>query len=317
MVLHATTMQRRVAMRHSETGEVFMRRGIFFGLVTILFWSSAFVGIRVGLRAFSPWHLVLLRFLTASAVLLVGMLATHGRLIPPRRAWARVFLSGLTGFTIYHTALTLGERTVPANTASFIIAAAPLFSSMLGRVFLREQVRVLGWVGMGISFVGVGVLSGFGGGLHWNALLIVLSAASTAVYFVLEKPLLAEFRALDVTAWVTWAGTLPMLAYAGGLDAALQRAALYPLLAVLYIGVFPAAIAYVTWSMALFEAQVSRVAPLLYLSPILASGIAWVVLGERPGWGLAGGGILILAGVWIIQTQAQRPSSMTIKEGVG
>ncbi len=36
---------------------------------TLIFWASAFAGIRVGLKAYSPENLVLFRFLTASLVL--------------------------------------------------------------------------------------------------------------------------------------------------------------------------------------------------------------------------------------------------------
>lgn len=286
-------------------------------LLTILFWSSAFVGIRVGLTAFSAWHLVLLRFLTASAVLLMGVLATRGRLIPPRRVWGRIAASGIAGFFIYHTALTLGERTVEASTASFIIAAAPLFSAIIARMFLHERLTRWAWGGMVLSLVGVGVLSGIGQGVRWDALLIVLAAVATAAYFVLEKPLLAEFRALDVTAWVTWAGTIPMLFYLDGFAGAVQHAPLYPLLMVVYIGVFPAAVAYVTWSVALREANVSEVAPMLYLNPILASLLAWAMLGERPGWDLAVGGIMILAGVWIVQSRGQVHTVPQSEEDIG
>ncbi len=289
------------------------KRAFVFALLTILFWSSAYVGIRIGLTAFSAWHVVLLRFLTASVVLLVGVLLTRGRLVPPRDAWWRVAASGLTGFTIYHTALTLGERTVDANTASFIIAAAPLFSTLLARLFLGERLRRWAWLGTGISFLGVGVISGFGQGWHWNALLIVLSAVSTAVFFVLERPLLDKHKALDVTAWVTWAGTIPMLLYAYHLPEAVARAPLYPLLWVLYIGVFPAALAYLTWSLALAAAPMGQVTPVLYLNPILASLLGWTVLGEHPTWGLAAGGFLVLGGVYLIQVRGRAPA---IKETV-
>ncbi len=290
------------------------RAALVYGLLTMVFWSSAFVGIRVGLRAFSPFHLVLLRFLTASVVLLAGVLIRGGRLIPPRRVWLRVAMSGVAGFTLYHTALTLGERTVNANTASFIVAAAPLFSAVLGRIFLKERLASLAWLGMLISFAGVGVLSGVGGGIHWNALLIILSALSTAAYFVLEKPLLMEFPALDVTAWVTWAGTISMLLYGKGFVDSLIHAPAYPLLMVIYIGIFPAAVAYVTWSLALRNAPVGEIAPLLYLNPILASILAWLMLGERPGWSLMAGGIMILAGVWIIQVKSKMTQGTEIRE---
>ncbi len=292
------------------------RRALGAGFLTIVFWSSAFVGIRVGLGAFSAEHLVLLRFLTASLVLLGGVVVSRGRLLPPRQVWWRVGLSGLTGFTVYHTALTLGERTVAPSTASFIIAAAPLFSTILSRTFLHEQVTRWGWAGMLLSFAGVAVLSGQGYGFHWDALLILVSAISTAVFFLLEKPLLSDYRALDVTAWVTWAGTIPMFAFSGGFVQALVHAPTYPLLMVLYIGVFPAAVAYVTWSVALAGATMAQVTPLLYLNPVLASLLGWIVLGERPGWVLAFGGAMILLGVWAIQVKGQKPLVGLTKEAV-
>lgn len=300
-----------------DLGETFMpKRALGAGLLTILFWSSAFVGIRVGLGAFSAEHLVLLRFLTASLVLLGGVVVTRGRLLPPRQLWWRVALSGLTGFTVYHTALTLGERTVAPSTASFIIAAAPLFSTILGRAFLHEQVTYWGWAGMLLSFGGVAVLSGQGYGFHWDALLILLSAVSTAVYFLIEKPLLRHYRALDVTAWVTWAGTIPMFAFSGGFIQAVAHAPTYPLLMVIYIGIFPAAVAYVTWSVALAGASMAQITPLLYLNPILASLLGWIMLGERPGWVLAIGGVMILMGVWIIQVRGQKSLVSVAKEAL-
>ena len=45
--------------------------------VTLILWSSAFAGIKVGLKGYSPGHLVLLRFLTASLVLLIYAVLTR------------------------------------------------------------------------------------------------------------------------------------------------------------------------------------------------------------------------------------------------
>jgi len=287
------------------------RRALVASSITILLWSSAFVGIRVGLTAFSAFHLVLLRFLTASMVLLGGVVVTRGRLIPPKQVLLRVFIAGITGFTIYHTALTLGERTVGANTASFIIAGSPIFSTLLARLFLKERIRTWGWVGLCVSFSGVLVMTGIGHDFHKNSLLILLSAVSTSFYFVIEKPLLEKYRALDVTAWVTFAGTIPMLFYGWGMWRAVTEAPLYPLLMVIYIGVFPAAVAYVTWSMALRDASMNQVAPMLYLTPVLASILGWILLGERPGLVLLFGGGLVILGVWLIQHRGVDPVGET------
>jgi drug/metabolite transporter (DMT)-like permease len=77
-------------------------------------------------------------------------------------------------------------------------------------------------------------------------------------------------------------------------------------LAVLYLGVFPGAIGYVTWAYALAHLSASRAASFLYLQPLLALGIAWVWLGELPAVTALLGGVLVLAGVMVVNPPACR-----------
>ena len=84
--------------------------------VALLFWSSAFAAIRVGLRGYSPGELALLRFAVASAALAVYALAARLRL-PRVRDLPLLLLMGFLGFTVYHVALNMGEVVVEAGGA--------------------------------------------------------------------------------------------------------------------------------------------------------------------------------------------------------
>src|SRR5215471_15980875 len=95
--------------------------------VTILTWASAFPAIRLGLDGYGPWALGLLRLSIASLVL-AGVAAVVGIRRPLPAMWPRVLLAGLLGQTLYQGLLMTGERSVPAGTASILIATAPLFS---------------------------------------------------------------------------------------------------------------------------------------------------------------------------------------------
>lgn len=280
------------------------RKAYLAAIVTVIFWSSAFVGIRIGLASFTPYHLVLLRFLVASLVFVVLAPIFKIRLLP-RSTWPRVILSGLVGLTIYHTALSIGEQTVDPATASFIIAGAPIISAILASYFLKERYTRWGWLGVAISFIGVVVITGLGASFHRDALLIVLSTVATSIYFVVEKPLLAQYRTLDVTAWVTWAGTLPMLLYWPGFVGQLSHASFDAIGWIIYIGIFPAALAYLTWNIALAHGDATQVTPFLYLSPILAAGLSWVMLHQIPGWPVWIGGALVLIGVILVQRRGK------------
>ena len=103
---------------------------------TLIFWASAFAGIRVGLKAYSPENLVLFRFLTASIVLLVYAIITRMPL-PERKDLPAIFFLGFIGITVYHLALTFGELKVTADSTSLLIAwiwlgEMPFFLSLAG-----------------------------------------------------------------------------------------------------------------------------------------------------------------------------------------
>ncbi len=272
---------------------------------TLVFWASAFAGIRAGLEAYGPGQVALLRFLTASAVLAVYALVTRMRL-PRAGDVPAIVLAGFLGITVYHVALSFGERTVTAGAASLLIAAGPIFTAMLAGVFLGERLTLAAWGGIALSFVGVALIAlGEGEGLRFesDALLVLLAALSTSMYFVFQKPYLARYGALEFAAYAIWAGTVFMLPFAPGLVRQLPSAPLAPTAAVVYLGVFPAALAYVTWTYALSRAGASRITTFLYLSPVLAIAIAWVWLGEVPGLLSVVGGALAVAGVVVVNSQ--------------
>ena len=277
--------------------------------VTLVLWSSAFAAIKVGLRCYSPGEVALLRFGTASVVLGVYAVATRMRL-PRREDVGRIVLAGVLGITVYHVALNYGEQTVSAGAASLIIAAAPVFTAVLASVFLGERLTAWGWVGIAVAFTGVAMIalgeSGDGLQLEPGAALILLSAVVTAAYSILSKPLLARYRPLEFTTYVIWAGTALMLVWAPGLFARMPTASLESTLSVVYLGVFPAALAYLFWSYALARMPASSLSTFLYLSPVSAILIAFIWIGEVPAPSALVGGAVAIAGVALTNTLGRR-----------
>src|SRR4030043_101645 len=195
--------------------------------ITLLFWSSAFAGIRAALADYSPKHLVLFRFLVASIVLAGYAVLTRMRL-PDKRDLPAIFLIGFLGFTVYHVAVVYGQVSVTAGGAGLLVAL------------------------------------------------------SAAIYFVLQKPYLKKYSALELTTYSIWVGTVFMLIFLPGLAHALNKASLYATLTVVYLGIFPAALAYVAWTYVLSRIPASNAVSFLYLNPALAILVAWLWLGEVP-----------------------------------
>lgn len=289
--------------------------------VTLLLWASAFAGIKAGMRltpegapgadGFGPGEVALLRFGVASLVLLGYASVT--RMKPPAKAdLPRIAWAGLLGITIYHLGLNFGEVRVSAGAASLLISAGPVFTAIMSVAFLRERLTAIGWAGIGVAFAGVVLISlGESGGVRFEpaALLVLLAAVSTAGYFIVSKRGLRTYDPLQWTAYTIWAGTLPMLAFAPGLARQLPDAAPSATFAVVYLGVFPAAIAYVLWSYALSRMPASLLSTFLYLSPVLAMLVAWFWIAEVPQPLTIVGGAVAIAGVIVVQTKGQPRSS--------
>jgi drug/metabolite transporter (DMT)-like permease len=285
----------------------------------LLLWSSAFAGIRAGLRltasgvvgpdGYGPGELALLRFGTASGVLALYALITRMRL-PARSDLPRIGLAGFLGISVYHVALNFGEVSVQAGAASMLIAAGPIFTALLSVIFLKERLSIIGWGGILLAFAGVSLIAlGGGRGLRFSpgALLILLAAAVAAAFSILSKLSFRRYTPLEFSCYSIWAGTLPLLIFLPGLLRCLPTAAPPATLAVLYLGIFPAAIAYVLWNQALARMPASLLSSFLYLSPVLASCIAWVWLGERPSLLTLAGGAIAILGVILVQTKGQDP----------
>ncbi|HEY4385082.1 MAG TPA: EamA family transporter [Ktedonobacteraceae bacterium] len=270
--------------------------------ITIFCWASAFVGIRVGLHGYSPTHLALLRYITASLVL--ALFAGVKRMpLPHWRDLPGLALTGVVGIALYNIALNTGEVSVSAGISSFLVNTAPIITAGLSMVLLRERLRIWGWIGILICILGASLTTlNTGEGIHFSlgALFVLCAALAQGLYFVWQKPYLARYSALQCTTYAIWTGTLALLVFSPGLVTNMRTASWSETVAVVYLGVFPAALGYVTWAYALARIPATRAASFLYLVPAVTLGIAWLWLGEWPTWlALSGGGIAI-SGVIIV-----------------
>ena len=292
-------------------------KAVAAAIATLVVWSSAFAGISVVVGpegGYGPGQAALLRFLVASATMGVVAVVTKMRL-PKRKDLPRIALAALFGITLYHLGFTFGETKVSAGAAALIIASGPIWTALLAVFFLKERFNAWGWAGVALAFSGVATIAfSAGGGFHLEpmALLVMLASMSTAVYFVIGKKPLRTYSSLEFTAYVIWIGVLPMLYFLPGLIRQLPAAPMSSTWTIVFLGIFPGALAYFLWSYALARMPASTTASFLYAQPVLATLVAWAWQGVVPGAVTLVGGAFALAGVILVQTKGRPKGRVTV-----
>lgn len=275
--------------------------------VSVVLWASAFVAIRGAGPAYSPGALALGRLLAGSAVLGAISLARREGM-PPRAAWPGIICSSLLWFGLYMVVLNWGEREVDAGTAAMVVNIGPLMIAMLSSRLLGERISRPLVLGMAVSFGGAVVvglsMSGDGNASVLGVVLCLVAAASYAGGVVAQKPALRHATPLQVTTFACLIATVACLPFSGQLVGEAGSASAGATADMVYLGVFPTAVAFTTWAFALARTSASRLGATTYVVPAIVVLMSWAILDEVPGPLTLLGGTLCLAGVAVSRRRA-------------
>jgi drug/metabolite transporter (DMT)-like permease len=280
---------------------------------TLVFWASAFVAIRHLGHDFSSGSLSLGRLVVGSICLAVVALP-RGLPRPSRRDWPPLIVIGVLWFGVYNVALNEGEQRVDAGTASMLIQVAPVLIALLAALYLGERFTANLGVGLALAFAGVAVIafstSPGGNSDVVGVLLCLLSAVTYAVSVVLQKPLVGRLSSVHVTWLACTIGAVVCLPFAGQLVDEAADASAASIWWIVYLGVFPTAIAFTTYAYALKHMSASSLGVTTYLVPPITIVMGLVFLDEVPPTMAYVGGVLALVGVAVARRRS-RPRTPT------
>ena len=274
---------------------------------SLTLWASSFPGIKASLDGYSPFALAALRFLIASLIL-AGVTPWFKVRRPRPQDLALLLALAFIGVACYHVTLNYGELTATAGAAAFITNFAPVFTALLAWLFLGEAMHWRAWMGVGVSLSGVWCIAWTQGGsfaIGIDTLVLLGAALCWSCFSILQKPLLTYYTPLEVTCYAVWMGTVFLSVLLPQALVAVRGARWTATLSVLYLGLFPTALAYVSWSYVLAHLPASRASVYTYVVPLLSTAIAFVWVTEVPSLLFLMGGVLIVGGV-IVATRPKK-----------
>jgi drug/metabolite transporter (DMT)-like permease len=286
------------------------RRAVIEALLTVVIWGASFVATKVALRYTNPDVVVWLRFSMGVVILGIAVIARRKFSLPEKRDWPYLALLGFLGITFHQWLQSTGLVTAQATTTGWIIATTPVFMAMFGWLGLKEKLFWLQLAGILLSAMGVllvvtqGDLVQLASGKFGTVgdILVLISAPNWAIFSVLSRRGLHKYPATLMMFYVMvfgWLFSSILFFSQGGLNQ-IGHIPWEGWMGIAFLGIFCSGLAYIFWYDALQVLPVAQTGAFLYLEPVATVIVAALILGEQLFIATLVGGVLILAGVWLV-----------------
>jgi drug/metabolite transporter (DMT)-like permease len=266
-------------------------------------WGIPYLFIKVAVDdgvppAFVAWARVVL---AAVVLLLLAWQAGSLRSLRGKGRWLAAY--AVLEISIPFPMIAVGEQHVASSLAAIIIASVPLFIALLAirfdqseRATGRRLVGLLIGLGGVVALVGIDV-AGRADELFGVGAILLAALGYAAGPMVFRRTLGGIDSRATMGASLAIAAVL--LTPFALLDPPTEVPSGDAVVAMVVLGIFCTAIAFVIFSVLLMEVGAGRAAVITYINPVVAVGLGVAILGERPGAGAIAGLLLILAGSWL------------------
>ena len=272
-----------------------------FAFFTVLLWGSGFPFTRIIDGQIGSYGLGAIRCILAAVIFAVIGIVTGMRKPFCKKDLLWFFAAGITGFSLYFIFFNLGLETLDSSTGSIICATTPISTSIGVYLIYKERINKTGWISMFCAFAGVVILLMWDSGISVSigAVWMFISATLFAAYNIITRKLSElGYTAMEIVTYAAVAGAVQLVFFIPSGISDMLTADTQAVMACIYLGVFPSAIAYCLWAMAISLADRTSIATnYLFINPLIATVIGIIMLHEVPGLGTVAGGAIIIISV--------------------
>ena len=281
---------------------------------TITVWAIAFPAIKLALIEMQPLPLASVRYAMATCFAGTWLIWKRPGFMPAVDLMTCIGCSVL-GAAGYSVLLNLGQVTVSAGAASFLIKTESIWMAILAVLMLKEAFNLWAWAGTLIGFTGIGLIASAQPGgivLGGGSAFVLAAAICSAIGFVLQRKLVRQYGAMHVASIMLISAAVTLSPWLPTAISEMQSASATTVSWVVFLGVFPTAVGQICWSYALGHFGAARAGNFLYLVAPLATLLAWFMYGEVASIYTIAGGILVLCGVILVNTRGSNAAKKSI-----
>lgn len=277
------------------------RRGALLAVLAVVFFATSPVLVRLA-EPLSPYEKTAGRLLVAALALLLLMQVRREPLRVTRRdlpLLAGIGLIAALHFVAYVASLNF--TTIAHSLA--IVYTAPIFVAIFSAWFLHEPIRPRQWLGVLVAVLGVAILAGFDP--NWNArmavgdLLALISAIMFGLYSVAGRKQRGRYSLFTYAVGVyALAGLWVLPAAAANFTP--EGYTLWPLLAVVALGIIPLGIGHTLYNAALRHTHATTANLIATQEVTLGILLGALILGEAPKLNEMAGVVVTLLGIALV-----------------
>jgi drug/metabolite transporter (DMT)-like permease len=283
-------------------------------LVLLAFvWGWSFLFIKVSVAGMTPTTVAFSR-IALGALALHGYLRFRGVTLPRNRTfWRHAAVCALFANILPFTMLAWGEERITSALTAVLNASTPLFTALAAFLYLQRRLGKVEVAGLLVGLAGVGVAAGVGGSdLAESSLAGSLAAILAGACYGIGLTYTSRHQ-LDVPAEIAAAGQLTVGALAmlpvalattvtDGIDLAPHR-----VLAIVLLGAVGTGVAYLLYYRSVADLGPTTTSLVTYLVPVVAVAVGVVVLDEQFHARMLLGGLMIVAGILLVQRRFRLP----------
>jgi len=267
-------------------------------------WGTSFTVSKLALRSIPPLSLAWIRFVLASAILLVWLIARHEDLRLDRRTFGGMMLGGVLGYALNHIFENVGLALSTASEISLMMGIFPVLSLLVEGLVYHRRFSHIAVGGIALSVAGVVLIIDprtLGGTLAGNRLLgdglIILSGICWAFYSILVKNLSRNSSASRTAMFQMLFGSIFLLPLVGVFERPVFPVPTGGVWAVIYLAVFCSVGGYSLYNYGVARMASTQAVNILNLVPVFGVLTSWVVLHETVTAIQLAGGVVVLLGV--------------------
>ena len=269
--------------------------------IAIFFWATAFVLTKVVLKEVDTTTLGVLRYFFAS-IIVIFILIKQKISLPKLKDIPAFVFAGFSGYAGYIVFFNMATLLSSPSTLSVINALAPAITAIVAYFMFNEKIKVIGWISMGISFCGILILTLWNGTLTINKGIIymLIGCVLLSLYNISQRYLTKKYSSFDVSMYSMLIGGILLVVYSPNSVKNIFSISFNSLILIMYMSVFPSIISYFFWTKAFEIAKhTTEVTSFMFVTPVLATFMGIIILGDIPKLSTLIGGIVIISGMII------------------